>query len=509
MSIDQLIDTVAVSFRQNPTPTEAEIEVRLAAIGSALGADATVINAARRELHARFQVRMDKGLTLEGSEHRPWLAGRRASIDWYYWPRFRTHLTADGWPAPVVATLDQATDDIFDLMGDPASEGEWRRRGLVMGDVQSGKTATYTAMICKAADAGYRLVILLTGMLENVRRQTQKRLDEGFVGLDSGDWLVRGRAQRTALVGVGTINQGRQAIVFTSRKDDFKAALVNALNLSLAAVNEPVLVVCKKNSRILNNLTAWLRAKNPTPDGKIEHPLLLIDDEADNASINTRHNSGDVTAINQGIRSLLRLFRRSSYCGFTATPFANIFIEPDTVDAMIGDDLFPADFIHVLEPPTNYMGMSRLFSGTDGERPDPLADSEAATVLRTIDDADTWLPVDHKKEDLADDLSDSLLEAFRTFLVGCAVRDLRAADGDTGRGGGIHRSCSSTFRGLPLCRMKLPICSVWCSTGFAVRSAFTERWNLERRQRPAPRLPPLKRPGSANSPRPERSGPVF
>lgn len=440
MSLDQLIDTVAVSFRENPTPGEADIELRLVAIGTALGADKAVIDAARRELHARFQVRMDKGLTLESGEHHPWLAGRRANIDWYYWPRFRTHLTVEGWPGPVVATLDQATDDIFDLMGDPMQDGKWRRRGLVMGDVQSGKTATYTALICKAADAGYRLVILLTGMLENVRRQTQKRLDEGFVGLDSGDWLVRGRAQRTALVGVGTINQGRQAIVFTSRKDDFKAALVNALNLSLAAVNEPVLVVCKKNARILNNLTAWLRAKNPTADGKIEHPLLLIDDEADNASINTKQNSGDVTAINQGIRGLLDLFRRSSYCGFTATPFANIFIEPDTVDGMLGDDLFPANFIHVLEPPTNYMGMSRLFAGTDGESPDPEADSEAARTLRLIEDADTWLPVDHKKDDQVDDLSDSLLEAFRTFLVGCAIRDLRVADGDTGRGGGIHRS---------------------------------------------------------------------
>ena len=192
------------------------------------------------------------------------------------------------------------------------------------------------------------MVILLTGMLENVRRQTQERLDAAFVGFDSRDFLTTGgQVSHKSRIGVGSINGSRDGIVFTSRDSDFRRNTASALGISLDAVREPVLVVSKKNKAVLERLAGWLKARNADRHGKIDVPMFLIDDEADNASINTRPNPTETTAINKAIRDLLKIFRRSSYVGFTATPFANIFIDPASTDEMLGDDLL-ADALDVI-----------------------------------------------------------------------------------------------------------------------------------------------------------------
>jgi hypothetical protein len=190
----------------------------------------------------------------------------------------------------------------------PEKPGAWKRRGLVVGDVQSGKTASYSALVNKAADAGYRMVILLTGMLENVRRQTQERLDAAFVGFDSRDFLTTGgQVSHKSRIGVGSINGSRDGIVFTSRDSDFRRNTASALGISLDAVREPVLVVSKKNKAVLERLAGWPKARNADRHGKIDVPMFLIDDEADNASINTRPNPTETTAINKAIRDLLKI----------------------------------------------------------------------------------------------------------------------------------------------------------------------------------------------------------
>jgi hypothetical protein len=187
-----------------------------------------------------------------------------------------------------MATLDRATDELLDSMGNPVQPGEWKRRGLVV-DVQSNRTASYATFINKAADAGYPIVILLTGILENVRRLTQERLDAAFVGFDSRDFLTTGgQVSHKSRIGVGSINGSRDGIVFTSRDNDFRRNSASALGISLDAVREPVLVVSKKNKAVLERLAGWLKARNADRDGKIDVPMFLIDDEADNASINTR-----------------------------------------------------------------------------------------------------------------------------------------------------------------------------------------------------------------------------
>lgn len=440
---EDLAKTAAAALTLDPPPTEDQIDDVLARLSHVFGFDDQLREQARRILHARFRIRMELGQTLLSDDgHMPWLARRKADIDPFFWARYKEMLTLNGWSPFVIATLDQATDELLDLLGDPVSPGEWKRRGLVVGDVQSGKTASYAALICKAADAGYQMVILLTGMLENVRRQTQQRLDAAFVGLDSRDYLARGQLRRKAHVGVGLIDGRRDGMVLTSRDSDFRTATASGLTFSLDALREPVLVVTKKNKAVLQRLAGWLRARNADREGRLDVPLLLIDDEADNASINTRKDPSETTAINKGIRDLLRLFRRASYVGFTATPFANIFIDPASTDDMIGDDLFPESFIHVLEPPDNYVGMNQLFGGTDPETESSggTEGTLSETVLRSIEDEDTWLPAAHKKDAEIDGLPESLKEAVRTFLVATAIRDLRALDGVPGRGGGIHRS---------------------------------------------------------------------
>lgn len=431
-----LADAVVSMLKLDPPPAEAEIDAVLQRMAAAFAASLEVAEETRRLLHARFEIRMDLGDTLTSKDevHLPWLSGRRGEIDPFYWNRYRQLLLRNGWPPLVTSTLDRATDDLLDLIGNPVGEGPWKRRGLVMGDVQSGKTATYAALMCKAADAGYRMIVLLTGTLENVRRQTQERLDEAFIGFDSRDFLAGGGAVRQKRhIGVGLIDGRRDGVVFTSRDHDFRKQAASALNISLSSVQEPVLVVTKKNKRVLDRLAAWLRAYNADRDGRIDMPLLLIDDEADNASVNTRQDPQQTTSINAGIRDLLSLFRRSSYVGFTATPFANIFIDPESTNDMIGDDLFPSDFIHVLKAPDNYVGMATMFGSAE-----VLKDGEIAAtggLVRPVEDAEHWLPPGHKSHSDPGPLPESLITALRTFLLACAIRDLRGREG-----GGIHRS---------------------------------------------------------------------
>jgi hypothetical protein len=403
--------SVVTSLTVSGIPTEEEVlglakQLRQIPLYNVIDAE---FNDVILRLHQALRIDMGLGHCVV-DEHEPWLQARKAQIEPFYWSRYQTELRKQGWAPRVLTSLDKVTDDILDLLGNPVGQSAWPRRGLVMGDVQSGKTSNYTGLICKAADAGYRLVILLTGTLESLRRQTQERLDAGFVGLDSSGVVNRNKQRRE--IGVGLVNGARAAGVFTSTLVDFRAATVNQLGFRLDAFNEPVLLVVKKNKRILENLTEWLLDFNAGQGGHIDLPLLMIDDEADNASVNT--NPAKATAINAGIRRLLKVFPKSSYVGFTATPFANVFINPDSSDDMVGDDLFPRDFIYALEAPTNYVGANLIFG-----------DDSPLDCLRKINDAEVTFPRGHKSDHRVEDIPASLLDAVRCFLVANAVMDVR------------------------------------------------------------------------------------
>lgn len=413
----KLIDAVALILEEREPPTEEALRriVRAQAtvvqmtdtsVDDATYSDTQIENAIK-SLEANFLIRMEIGHIFEADDYRPWLSERQGDIEWYYWERYRKHLlTTKGFPPHVVRTLDDITDTILNHLEDPGKEGAWSRRGLVVGHVQSGKTANYTGLMCKAADAGYQVIIVLAGLLNSLRNQTQERIDSDFMG-----WCTR----HSKRIGVSRFEPKRRPVCLTTVTEDFNRKTANT-QLQLQALNEPIVLVLKKNKHSLERLHEWLSGQN-------EHDLrdfsmLMIDDEADHASVNTNKEDKDPTTINRAIRDLLKLFSRSSYLGYTATPFANIFIDPENenemTDGELYKDLFPRDFILSLDPPDNYIGPHRIFS-----------DEADLDQVRTIDDHVDFLPINHKIDFVPEVLPPSLTGAIECFVIAKAIRLLR------------------------------------------------------------------------------------
>jgi hypothetical protein len=370
-----------------------------------------------RHLEHNFNIDQNVGSRLVSVDYKPWLSElkNRNEIDFFYWNRLKKFYLERGvLPPKVVSILDDDTNDILDYSGNPELEGTWKRRGMVMGHVQSGKTTNYSALICKAADAGYRIIILLAGITNSLRQQTQERLDEAFIGKKS---VFQAAAQQQLPI-INFAAQRRFPVYGTSRDRDFSKQAAMTYGISLAALNEPIIFVTKKNKTTLERLRDWLKDQNLAE--KIGEPLLMIDDEADNASINTADSPNQVTAINKAIREILAMFSRSTYIGYTATPFANIFIDPESETEMLEDDLFPRDFIKALDPPTNYVGASRIFA-EDGD----LGETMIVSLDPEKDDFETILPLKHKRDWVLTELPDSLKDAVRAFIITRAVRVLR------------------------------------------------------------------------------------
>lgn len=377
--------------------------------------------------------------TLRGNDstHQSWYFVQEN--DGFYWNRYKNYLKNNKrWGIEVVNRLNKTTDDIMDDLGNPKDPAHpFQRRGLLLGDVQSGKTATYTAICNKAADAGYRVIIVLAGMMENLRVQTQERLDAEFVGVESKYTLDKKAAQeiKNTPVGVGKIppyNPDKRVACFTSVATDFNKATLRALGLSLRTINGTALFVVKKNKSVLNNLYKWLVENNADHDtGLIDLPLLLIDDEADNASVNTNSEEKNPTAINQAIRNILNCFKQASYVGITATPFANIFIDPDSDENV--RDLFPKDFLTVLPTPELYIGADRIFGNGNADQWNESGSQrirgeyENAIIPIRNEEQESFYVFKHKK-DLADYLSDlplSMKEAIRYFILVTGITDYR------------------------------------------------------------------------------------
>ncbi len=413
------LENVAAAFfanEQNPTAEHIREVVddlrKMPMFQSISDEDAELL---ARRFEQRVGITQSIGSVLTERGHQPWLAAARGRVDPYYWNRYRQHLTQGGFSNSVVATLDEVTDRILGLMQDPTRGGSWDRRGLVVGHVQSGKTANYTGLICKAADAGYKLIVIIAGVHNNLRSQTQRRIDEGFVGRDSARLLSR---QDDRYVGVGTFDHTRRPVTFTNTHRDFNKAMATGVGIPLQNLTEPAVFVIKKNSSTLKNLIEWVREHSSRGGtSTIDEPMLLIDDEADNASINIRHGAGEVSRINGQIRDLLKIFNRSCYVGYTATPFANIFIDPSTDGEMRGEDLFPRSFIVSLDPPSNYFGAAAVFL-ENGDR-----------FIRHIEDNEDILPIRHPQEVVLHSIPPSLADAVRAFIVGRAIRLARGHEG--------------------------------------------------------------------------------
>ena len=413
------------------------------------------------ELIRRFSLWIGQDTTLQSDTgHEPWLNSSRKQ-DWRYWQRYREWLERKlSWKA--VEALDKSTDAVLGLLEDPLRDGRWDRRGLVVGHVQSGKTGNYTGLICKAADAGYKIVIVLAGLHNNLRSQTQIRLEEGFLGYET----LADRDSGTVL-GVGEIDSDKDihpnCATNRSNGGDFSTRI--ARHLAVSPEERPWLFVVKKNKTVLRELLKWVQnhaADTNIPGADVQAatgdglprvkkmvtklPLLIIDDEADHASVDTQEQVFDgegnpddehlPTTINRLIRRILHSFSRAAYVGYTATPFANIFIHERGETREEGPDLFPSSFIINLAAPSNYVGPARVFGLLSQE-----GRLGGLPLVRPIDDyankdgRNGWMPQKHRNGHTplyngTDILPPSLVEAIDAFLLACAVRRVRGQGND-------------------------------------------------------------------------------
>ena len=371
----------------------------------------------KASITAERAIKLEQGYLIEGKKHEHWFLSRKANLDMRYWERYKKHLLHEKhFATDVVNTMDDILDILTDLLGDPDRSTGFQRRGLIIGDVQSGKTANYTGLICKAADAGYKVVVLMTGTIEKLRRQTQIRLDEGFVGIDSDAMMNQ---KDNINIGVGNFDPSIHPMVLTSTRDDFKLKNATNLGFNLKTINGTVLFVIKKNVTVLKRLNKWLCTFNQNGREKIDHSLLVIDDEADNASVNTNPEDRDPTATNYWITEILNNFKRTSYVGFTATPFANIFIDPDSNESLEKENLFPKDYIYSLNAPSNYIGARSIFEEGAAWK----------NMLQKIDinqiEQSEYIPSKHKQEHIIREVPDDMKKAINAFFLINAIRDFR------------------------------------------------------------------------------------
>jgi hypothetical protein len=372
-----------------------------------------------REVESLYRVRVEEFRMIEASERRRhWINDNKNLITWNFWERYKIYLQFRKNFAPeTIGHLDRLTNKTLDGLYNPKADIGFDKKGLVVGQVQSGKTSNYTGLICKAADAGYDMIIILAGMHNNLRTQTQLRLDEGFLGFDTK--YQRAFNTGNSIIGAGVGQRIYPAHSFTSSDEggDFSKRGTYSFH-----TNEPIIAVVKKNKTRLENLYRWLHSHG-TDDGsgnrKIkDKTLLLIDDEADNASINVSNDPAKRSAINGAITQILGLFAKSGYVGYTATPFANIFIPFNE------NDIFPRDFIINLPAPSNYIGPEKIF-GFRAVADDETSDTVLPIVNR-INDYQTYIPNKHKMRDqLPSALPDTLKRAIRCFILTCAIRRLR------------------------------------------------------------------------------------
>jgi hypothetical protein len=377
-----------------------------------------------------------EGITLDDpTGHKEWLPTRRAEIAWRFWERYESYLeSVRELPEPVVRAVDVQTEKILERLEDPTRPAPWDRRGLVVGSIQSGKTGNFLGLVCKALDSGYKLIIILAGMHNSLRVQTQIRMEEVVLGYntDSNLYFHRGN-ERT---GVGLLRFDDLLVhAMTSRGEDgdFK---IDRLKTSHMLGGDPFIVVVKKNSSILKNLLKWLVRRNgvDTDAGTRiirKVPMLLIDDEADHASINTRSlepggspEDFKPSTINMRIRELLGAFECSAYVGYTATPFANIFVDTDAQHDKLGSDIFPRSFIFALPAPSNYIGPAQVL-GMDGDPDSGFEETKGLPLVRAADDSMEVFPPKYGKDFRPERLPESLRTAIRAFVLACAARAAR------------------------------------------------------------------------------------
>ncbi|HEY8722138.1 Z1 domain-containing protein [Pengzhenrongella sp.] len=392
------------------------------------------------------------------TEFEPWYETAKVDRPSFYWAHYEDYLRQKGWGADVIQSLDSATDDVVRRLSDPTRPEAKKTRGLVVGYVQSGKTANFTGVISKAVDAGYRLVIVLTGTVEMLRAQTQRRLDKELVGRENlvygldttgetwlkefdyaGDPEWDDGASFVQHPDIATTDGVPRIVRATTLGADYKRLKQELTKLRFpsrpkksAPLNDPAnlaaadayLAIVKKNASTLKKLITDLKAVGATTLREL--PVLIIDDESDLASLDTTSPAAKAkdakkrTAINRAISEILALAPRAQYVGYTATPFANVFVDPTDEQ-----DIFPSDFLVTLHRPTGYMGVADFH---DIER-------DWTAEPKTIETSNRLAFVRDLEPDVdAADLNAELRDAIDAFVLSGAIKLYRRAhDEDAGK----------------------------------------------------------------------------
>ncbi|WP_314412191.1 Z1 domain-containing protein [Streptomyces sp. DSM 40484] len=398
----------------------------------------------RKVLDELVRVSEVPGATVITREFTPWYDAERARARSFYWRAYERKLRAKGWSPEAVAGLDEASRAVVERLADPEQTAARQAKGLVVGYVQSGKTANFTGVAAKAIDAGYRLVIVLGGTLNMLRAQTQRRIDMELIGQEN---ILRGADPDDvdSLVGVDYVGDDEEWPEFvrhggrpstrgafdierlTTRGNDYKSLAqgIRALEFEKREPTRPLhdssnlhhaaarVMVVKKNKSVLEKLVKDLKQIHGILG---ELPALIIDDESDQASVNTSNpkkweqGRTERTAINKLISQLLGLLPRAQYVGYTATPFANVFVDPSD-----DDDIFPSDFLISLPRPAGYMGVQ------DFHDLDSAVPHEERTYTNSQEKAHV--------RGIYDSTGDRLQEAMDAFVLSGALKLYRAAHG--------------------------------------------------------------------------------
>lgn len=318
-----------------------------------------------------------------------WYSG--PSDDDVYWPPLKAYLLKKGWHESI-EDIDTSSSLVVSRLHPPGL-AEIRTRGLVVGYVQSGKTANFTAAIAKAADRGYRMFIVLSGLTNSLRNQTQLRLEREVVVLNPAKWLT-----------------------LTLGDKDFNGKMPVKVDYALNP-GPKILVVLKKNPAVLRRFLEWFSGGNPTLLQQC--PVLVIDDEADQASVNTSKNEERRTVINSLIMRVLRCSPKSAYVGYTATPFANVLNEPPK-----GDNLYPRHFILSLPRPKKYFGPERIFGRDRIHAEEDDSEIDGLDVIRAVTE-DEAVRLKSGLDAFQPEIVGSLKMALRYFWMATAARLFR------------------------------------------------------------------------------------
>lgn len=373
-------------------------EARRLMINSNIESDA--VNNAVVQYHEMVRGYMGVGEagSIDNTDLSPWYPGPSAGDT--FWPALRGCLLQKGWDTNVIQSIDDQSTRVVARLSSPGQQ-EINTRGLVLGYVQSGKTANFSAVIAKSADSGYRLFIILSGLTNALRAQTQTRLEGDVVNPTRPYWVL-----------------------LTSEEKDFDAGALGNINAFLADHHDDkVLCVVKKNATILRRLLTWLHSASE--DLLYNIPVLVIDDEADQASVNTGQSEEERSTISRLILQIINELPKAAYVGYTATPFANVFIDPSL------QDLYPADFILSLPIPDNYFGPEAVFGRERISADEPAYDGLDMIRRVSEEDAECLKPGSAaQRHEFEPQMTPSLEQALSYFWLSAAARYARGQENE-------------------------------------------------------------------------------